>query len=83
MASFIAGLFFLRFWRNTRDRFFLFFAISFWIQAVNRVIQALMEPTPENVPNLYLIRLFAFALILWAVIDKNWLKKTNKHSNPE
>jgi hypothetical protein len=29
MASLIAGLFFLRFWKDTGDRFFLFFAVSF------------------------------------------------------
>ena len=30
MASLIAGLFFLRFWKDTGDRFFLFFAVSFF-----------------------------------------------------
>ena len=75
MASFIAGLFFLRFWKSTRDRFFLFFAISFWIQAVNRVVQGLVDPAPENVPTLYLMRLVAFGLILFAIIDKNRSKK--------
>ncbi|HEX6435777.1 MAG TPA: DUF5985 family protein [Candidatus Binatia bacterium] len=33
MASLIAGLFFLRFWKDTGDRFFLFFAVSFLIEA--------------------------------------------------
>jgi uncharacterized membrane protein HdeD (DUF308 family) len=36
MASLIAGLFFLRFWKDTGDRFFLFFAVSFLIEGVNR-----------------------------------------------
>ena len=36
-ASLVASLFFFRFWRQTRDRFFLWFALSFWIEAANRV----------------------------------------------
>ena len=34
MASLVAGLFFLRFWKDTGDRFFLFFAVSFLIEGV-------------------------------------------------
>lgn len=70
MASLVAGLFFLRFWKSTRDRFFLLFAIAFWVEAVNRVILGLVE-LPENVPVIYLIRLSAFGLILFAIVDKN------------
>lgn len=76
MSSLIAGLFFLRFWKSTRDRFFLFFAIAFWIDAVSRVFHALAGSLSENVPTLYLIRFFTFGLILFAVIDKNWPKKS-------
>ena len=36
MCFAIAGLFFLRFWRDTRDRLFLLFALSFWLQAMTR-----------------------------------------------
>ena len=74
MASFVAALYFFKFWRTTRDRFFLFFSIAFLINAVNRVILGLV-PIPENFPSLYLIRLCAFGLILFAIIDKNWPKK--------
>ena len=34
MASLTIALFFLRFWRNTGDRFFLWFALSFFIEGV-------------------------------------------------
>jgi hypothetical protein len=72
MACFVAGLFFLRFWKTSRDRFFLFFAVSFWIQATGRVIQGMEEPMPgENAPLFYLLRLAAFGIILIAIIDKN------------
>ena len=74
MASFVAGLFFLRFWKSTKDRFFLFFAIAFGIEAVNRVLLAVVNFS-EDVPFLYLIRLIAFGLILFAIVDKNHLQK--------
>jgi len=75
MASFVAGLFFIRFYKSTKDRFFLFFAIAFWIEAVNRVLLATVNFS-EEVPVLYLIRLAAFGLILFAIIDKNKLQKS-------
>lgn len=74
MSSFVAGLFFLRFWRSTRDRFFLYFAISFWIEAVNRGLISYASnasPDPEKIPILYLLRLVAFCLILVAIFEKN------------
>jgi len=36
MADLIAALFFLRFWKKTRDRFFLFFSAAFMVDMANR-----------------------------------------------
>jgi hypothetical protein len=69
-ASFVAGLFFFRFWRGTRDRFFLFFALSFWIEAANRVALAITLGS-ELEPFFYLVRVFAFGLIVLAILQKN------------
>jgi uncharacterized membrane protein HdeD (DUF308 family) len=71
MAFFTAGLFFLRSWTRTRDRFFLFFAIAFGIEGVGRVILGLTDPSDETEPLIYLIRLLAFSIILFAIVDKN------------
>lgn len=71
MGYAVAGLFFLRFWRQTRDRLFLIFAISFWLLGAQRLALALTAQMVESVTGLYLIRLFAFLLILVAIIDKN------------
>ncbi len=71
MASLIASLFFLRFWRSTKDRFFLFFALSFLLEAVGRTLLGLNWPHSEDAPGYYLIRLLAYALILFAILDKN------------
>jgi uncharacterized membrane protein HdeD (DUF308 family) len=71
MAYLAAGLFVLRYWRQTRDRLFAIFAAAFWILAVQRLSLGLTTETTENVTWLYVIRLVAFALILVAIIDKN------------
>ena len=70
MASAAAGLFFLRFWRKTRDRLFLVFALAFWILALNRV-PLLFVTEDETRTYFYVVRLVAFLLILGAIVDKN------------
>lgn len=71
MASFVIGVFFLRFWQEGRDRFFLLFALSFFVEGVNRVAQALSTSPNEGDLSRYGIRLVAFALILAAIREKN------------
>jgi uncharacterized membrane protein len=67
----VAGLFFLRFWRDTRDRLFGIFAAAFWLLAAQRMALALSaDPNGEQLL-LYGIRLLAFVLILIAIVDKN------------
>lgn len=67
----VAGLFFLRFWRETRDRLFLIFAGAFWILGLQRLALAFSRDMAEDHTGLYLVRLFAFLLILGAIVDKN------------
>ena len=74
MACFIITLFFLRFWKTTRDRFFLFFAVSFCLEGIVRLMLGLSKYPDEEQPLVYLIRLFAFLLIVLAIIDKNFIK---------
>jgi hypothetical protein len=71
MASFAAGLFFLRYWRASGDRFFLYLMLSFWIEAANRVYMALVLSPSEDAPLQYLVRLLSYGLILAAIWDKN------------
>lgn len=73
-TMFTAGLLFLRFWRESRDSFFLAFAISFLIEGVNRVTLLGMERPNEGSPWTYVVRLIATALILAAIIRKNYGK---------
>jgi uncharacterized membrane protein HdeD (DUF308 family) len=71
VASLIAALFFLRFWRQTRDRFFLFFALSFLLEGCNRVALALLERATEDEPLFYSVRVLAYGLIVAAIWQKN------------
>ena len=76
MASLTAALFFLRFWKHTRDRFFLYFAMSFGIEGVNRAVLALTGNPNEDRPFFYLVRLFSFVLIVLAIAEKNYPKRS-------
>jgi uncharacterized membrane protein HdeD (DUF308 family) len=75
-SSLTAGVFFLKFWRRTRDSLFLAFAIAFLIMGVNRIGTLTVDRPNEASPWTYLVRLFAFLLILAAILHKNyWAKR--------
>lgn len=75
MGFAVAALFFLRFWRGSRDRLFLYFAIAFALEAANRAIFAFNGARSEEVTLYFSLRLVAFLLILWAIVDKNWMRR--------
>ena len=76
--SIVIALFFLRFWKNTGDRFFLFFALSFLIEGLNRLLLTSMTGWLENSPTYYVIRFVAYMLILIAILDKNRKRTSGK-----
>jgi zinc transporter ZupT len=67
----VIGLFFLRFRTRTGDRLFTFFAAAFFLLAAQRFALTLAREWGEQTTWLYGIRLVAFVLILWAILDKN------------
>lgn len=71
MAAMTIALFFLRFWRQTRDRFFLYFALAFVLEAAQRLLSASYPFSNPDVPVYYLLRLAAYGLILVAILGKN------------
>ena len=71
MASLVAAMFFLRFWRQTGDRFFLLFATAFLIDAAARFVLALIRVSAEMEPFYYIPRLVMFGLIIVAIVHKN------------
>jgi hypothetical protein len=71
MACLVAALLFLRQWRNTRDRLFLFFAAGFGLMALQWTASSLAGTAEQGQSYLLLPRLLAFIAIIVAVIDKN------------
>ncbi|MBA2269228.1 MAG: hypothetical protein H0W20_01355 [Chthoniobacterales bacterium] len=71
MASFTIALFFFRFWRRTSDRLFLIFSAAFLLLMAERIILVAVGSSHEFVAYVYLVRLLAFALIIFGIIDKN------------
>jgi hypothetical protein len=67
----VIGLFFLNFWRKTRDTLFLAFAAAFALLALNAAVPTLADIPSENLSGVYLLRLAAFLLIIWAILRKN------------
>jgi hypothetical protein len=67
----VAGTFFLRFWRKTRDRLFLAFGVAFALLSVNQILAAVIGAGDEHVVYAYLLRVLGFILILAAIVDKN------------
>jgi zinc transporter ZupT len=73
----VAAVFFLRFWRTTRDRLFLAFSAAFMLLALNQVLAAALEYGDERTPYVYSLRVLGFLLILWAIVDKNLASATS------
>jgi hypothetical protein len=71
LAFFACSLFFIRFWRRTREQLFLAFALSFALLGLGQSVIALAQVPTEEKGALYLIRLLAFLLILFAIYRKN------------
>jgi hypothetical protein len=71
MGYLLAGLFFLRFWRRSRDTLFAYFAAAFWILGAQRLGLAWTGEEYEYTTIFYIIRLTGFLLILMGIWQKN------------
>jgi hypothetical protein len=71
LAYLVTSLFFLRFWRDARDRLFAIFALAFAVLGLNRVLLAVVAEPQEGRTWFFFVRLLAYLLILAAVLDKN------------
>ena len=73
-CSLIAGIFFLRFYRATRDPLFLAFLIFFVVQGcTNAVVLELPQPN-LGTPMIFLVRLLSVLVVLAAILWKNLAK---------
>jgi len=73
-ASLIASSFFLKFWKQTRDPLFLYFAAAFAVESLNRLGFLVIDHPHEGNTIIYAIRLFSYLLILAAIVQKNRVK---------
>jgi len=71
MAFIVAGLFFLRFWKRTREGLFLAFALAFWLLGLSQSLLTFTNIPVEERSWLFLLRLAAFSLILVSIWIKN------------
>jgi len=72
MSCAVAALFFFHYWRLSRDRLFAYFTVAFAAMGLDWLGHAFV-PNPNDPlrPEVYALRLFAFIVILIAIIDKN------------
>jgi hypothetical protein len=68
MATLSIALFFLRFWRATKDRLFVLFSAAFCLLGANWALATLGGPLA---PHAHVFRFLAFVVIALAVLDKN------------
>jgi hypothetical protein len=79
MGCALIGLVFLRFWKSGRDPFFIYLAVSFWIQGAQWLHSGIArDSTMEYSPYYYLPRLLAYGLIVFAILRKNYGRAESK-----
>jgi hypothetical protein len=66
-----AALFFLRFWRLSGERLFVYLALAFTAMALNWVGLSAVDPAFELRHYVYLFRLLAFIIIIAGIVDQN------------
>lgn len=67
----VAGVFFLRFWRDTHDPLFLGFAGFFLIEGASEAVAVCLAKPNEGTPWLFVMRLAATVAVLGAILWKN------------
>ena len=71
MGYALASLFFLKFWRRTRDGLFLAFSGAFLLMAATPCLTAILHIPKEEQSPFYLLRLAAYLLIIGAILAKS------------
>jgi hypothetical protein len=78
-AFVIVAIGFLKFWLRSNDRFFGMFAAAFGLLATERLVLALLNHQGWEVrAPIYMIRLIAYIVIIWAIADKNRAREIHR-----
>ena len=70
-CSLLAGLYFLRFYRSTRDPLFLAFLVFFVVQGCSSAFTLELSQPNIGTPMIFLVRLLSVLLVLAAILWKN------------
>ena len=81
MACLVIALAFVRIGRTARDRLYHWFGAAFGLMAVSEVLIGLGLKLGEHASPVYLPRLAAFLMIIWAIVDKN--RRARAASDPK
>jgi hypothetical protein len=71
MGDLIATFFFVKYWKRTRHRFFLYFAVSFGVEVLCRFLLIYTTSNSETEPLVYGLRLLSYLVILAGIADIN------------
>ena len=70
-CSLVAATFFLRFWKSTRDKLFLAFALFFIVQGAKHAFVVSLSDPSEGSLSFSLVRLVSILIVLGAILWKN------------
>jgi hypothetical protein len=71
MGFLLAGLFFFRFWKRTKDSLFAKFGIAFWLLAANQAFINVSGIAREDLSWVYSLRILAFVMLIYGIVGKN------------
>lgn len=74
-AFLVCALFFLRFWRSTKDGLFAAFAFAFGLLSLQQFLTTFLGLPEEDRSWVYLLRLAAFVIVIIAIMRKNLQKR--------
>lgn len=75
-AFLVCALFFLRFWRRSKDGLFLAFALAFSLLSLQQFLITFLGLPEEDRSWIYLLRLGAFLIVIAAILGKNMQKRS-------
>jgi hypothetical protein len=71
MGCAVVAVFFYRFWRQSRDRLFLWFSSAFSVLGLSYTLLGTIAVATEWRVFVFIVRLLAFCLILYGIVEKN------------
>jgi hypothetical protein len=71
LAALAISVFFLKFWRSTRDHLFLAFAIVFAVEGTTRLFGLFYPSDTDRVPVINLLRMAGYIILIASIAIKN------------